>query len=664
MASAMNETEKDGAAYIDQPDDVKAAVKKAHEWFELDREAKEFYVLEMDENDKLYEGKHWDLLGPDGNPLRSKAQQAMRPNATENITFSLVAGTVSEFSDPVDIVDFPVEETDDAVAKAMTELKQFIMDKNGMDEQRTDWNWNYFWHGTGIWETVWDPSWRGGRGPNRWVGEVRLRSVHPRAIFPDARCGKDINNGRRIHKVSYVPIEYVKERWPEVADLVQESTYNDEIGGERDSAAASEGVVALVETWYIGEPMVLHGDETQAGVGLHVMWWAGLDSPIYLDCQNYVYFAESEQPKFPFIFRQRYPRTDASVWGHGEPFFLRQPQIIHNKTIEILIEGHVHSALGQGFYVPGALDEKQQRDLQQRGTLPGMWFAVNDIKGVERKYGQSMPSSLLQEAQRLPKIMEQIMGRFDISQGRTPGSVTAFRALDLIAQRAQVRLKAADTAIRSAFREMGEWINRHIWNHYEGRRAFRIIGQNEHGLFLQKQGVFNIDEHRKVYLLQTGDVMPMPAFQQFEQAVPGLVPGQDYEVYAPELDVRVRTSQQMPSDRMFYMEVAKELYTVKLIDPQTFFYVLENGRFPPWSTVAQRLEQMMAMQMGATPGAPPTPGSTQMPGQTDLIGRSVPPELQEMIAGLDDDTLNRLASLSPQQQAEFFGQLSASSPTV
>lgn len=656
------------------PEAIEQAMITVKDWFDRDREAKAFYVNEMDENDKLYEGNHWDLNGPDGNPLRSRSQQAMRPNAVENVSWSLVAGTVSEFSEPVEVIDFPVDRDDNEVARVMTEVKQFIFDKNGIEEQYMDWKWNFFGHGTGIWYVPWDPSWKGGRGPNRWVGEARLISMHPRTVFPDARCGKDIHSGRRIHVVAYVPIEYVRERFPEYADRVQESTVDAEIAGERDSAAAQEDVVALVTTWYLGEPMVIHGDETQVGTGLHVMWWSNLDNPTYLDCENYVYFAESEVPKFPFIFRQRYPRKDASVWGHGEFYFLRQPQIIHNKTVEILIEGHVHSALGQGFYVPGALDEKQQKDLQTRGTLPGMWFAVNDIKGVDRKYGQSMPSSLLQEAQRLPKMMEQIIGRFDISQGRTPGSITAFRALDLIAQRAQVRLRAADLAIRSGFKEVGEWLNRHIWNHYEGKRAFRIIGENENGLFLKKQGVFNIDDYRKVENKITGDIVPLnpkvvvdpttgaetviPGFHPLE----GMVEGQDYEVYAPELDVRVRTSQQMPSDRLFYMEMAKELYLMKLLDPETLFDVLRDGRFPEWSMMKERVLSYVQAQMGPTQGM--APAGAQGMGDQSVVASNVPPEYRAILDSLTDEQLNVLQQMRPEQQQAFFSQLLDSSPNL
>lgn len=642
-----------------QPEELQQVLITVKRWFDQDREAKEFYVREMDENDKLYEGHHWDLIGPDGNPLRSKRQQAMRPNAVENVTFSLVAGAVSEFSDPVEIVDFPVEPGDDEVARLMTDLKQYILDKNDHDMQRMAWNWNFFWHGTGIWEVSWDPTWKGGRGPNRWVGEVRLINRHPRTVFPDARCGDNVQNGRRIHVVSYVPIEYVRENFPEWGYMVRESTVDEAIAGRVDSAAKQIGVVALVTTWYIGEPLLPTKEDAEnksrEGIGLHKIFWADLDNPVFLDHENYLYFAESEMPRFPFIFRQRYPRKDPSVWGHGEPYFLKNPQIIHNKTVEILIEGHVHSALGQGFYEPQALDEKQMKALKTQGTLPGMWFAVNDINRVKRIYGQSMPSSLLQEAQRLPRMMEQIMGRFDISQGKTPGSVTAFRALDLIAQRAQVRLKAVDLAIRSAYKEIGEWMNRHIWNYYTGRRAYRIVGENEHGLYLKKQGVFSIDDYRKVYDFVTGEVVPYTAFQPLE----GMVEGTDYEVYNPELDVRVRTTQQMPSDRLFYMELAKEMYLMKLLDPQTMFEVMRDGRFPHWDRMKDRILAYLQQQTGQVQH--PAAGAQDM-GERSVLRLNQRPEIEAVLRQLTDEQLDALSQMTPEEQEEFFARLIETPP--
>ena len=623
-----------------------AAVQKCRDWFLKDKDHKDFYVKEMDENDKLNNSKHWDIIGPNGNPLRSSAEQAMRPNAIENIAFALVAGTVSEFAQSVDLVDFPVEPSDDAVAKVLTDLKMFIADKNHLKEERIDWLWNYFGHGTGIWETVWDPTWRGGRGPNRWVGEVRWRSVHPRAIFPDARCGRDIHMGRRIHKTRYVTLEYIREKYPRYGAAVMDDMPDEDMISSDDDVntpESQEDRTMLVETWYMGAPQVLGDGEQENGSGLHVIWWAGDAQPVHLGHANYVYYEPGEDARFPFVFRQRYPR-DNSVWGRGEYYYLKQPQIVHNKTIETLLEGHIWAAIGQGFFEAGALDPKQQKELREKGTLPRMWFAVNDITKVKREYGQSMPASLLQEAQRLPKTMEQIMGRFDVSQGRTPGSVTAFRALDLLNQRAQVRLRSADVAITSGYEEVGDNINQLIYGNYTEARAYRIVSEDsQNGLVLKRQGVFRLGDVKKVYDFKSGDVAPLAGFVPPE----GAVAGKDYEVYAPEMDVRCRTSQQMPSDRLFSLEVAKELYVAKLLDPQTFFDVIEHGRFPPWPEISERVLGMLQAQMEQPGGA--------IPGAQDAISDRVPEELRQIVNAMSPDeaadVLSRVADMTPDEQS-------------
>jgi len=186
------------------------AVRICYDWFEKDREAKQFYMDEMEEMWKLYKGDHWDLIGADGNALRTDTQKKSRPNSVENVTFSLVEGFVAEFSQDVDIIDIPVEQGDEEAANIMTDVKKFIQYKNRISRERINWLRNFFLYGTGIWHAFWDPTWRGGRGPNRWEGEIRWQSVHPQAIFPDCRCKTDINEGNRIHKARYVTLEYIR----------------------------------------------------------------------------------------------------------------------------------------------------------------------------------------------------------------------------------------------------------------------------------------------------------------------------------------------------------------------------------------------------------------------------------------------------------------------
>lgn len=621
------------------PEELRQAVRKCADWFSADKAAKEPILRDMLEDDKLYRGDHWDLIGPDGYPLRDDAQKRARANVVENIAFALIEGLVSEFSQDVDIIDFPQEKGDEDAANMMTDLKKFIAYKNHLEEERQHWLRHYFKYGTAIWEHVWDPEWKGGRGPNRWAGEIRWRDLHPQAAYPDARCRKSIHDGRRFHKAVYVTLEELRERYPEAAkNITAEAVSAQDLLLEEDETSeyALEDQALLVESWYIGRPLIHDEDtnEDELGTGLHVIWWANEGQQVYLAHANYVYYEPGATPRFPFTWRVCYPREN-SVWGYSEGRFLKSPQIVANKTGEIILEAHMHHAVGQTFYNSDALTPEQEKFVKQNGTIPGMWFAVKNVDKIDRRFGQGAPASLQNEMTRLQRAMETIVGRFDISQGRTPGSVTAFRALDLLSQRAQVRLRSKEMAMTGAYQEAGSYINRLITLYYTETRQYRILGvqQNEP----TRYGEFNTQDIQKVWLRGTTTVIPFRDFQPTE----GMVEGEHYEVYSPEFDSICRVSTTLPTDRVFYMEMAKELFAQQLIDEETFWYVLDHGKFPPFEDLLQKAQERAQAQGQPAPGVMPGAGNldpglqallSQAPVETQMQFANLPPEAQAQVA--------------------------------
>lgn len=586
------------------------AVSKCYEWFETDRAAKQPINAEFDEMYKLFKGDHWDLLDSTGRVLRTDAQKQNHPNAVENITFSLIEGLVAEFSVPKDLVDYPTEEGDEEAANVMTELKEFIANKNLNNKEMIKWLRNFFLYGTGIWKTVWDPEWKGGKGPNRWEGDIRWQSCHPRSIFPDARCMESLEDGRRVHDARYWTIEDVEETWPDAQGITPDSVSSDIMVDEDleyTTAETVEDQVLVVETWYKGSPMILEGDEEDLGPGLHVIMWAGEGTLKYLSHENYCYFDPGEDVKFPIHMEKCYER-ERSPWGMGEAAQLKNPQIIANKTAELIVESNIFEALGQTWYEEGAVTEKQKKVIEERGTLSGMWFEVMDVNGVHREYGRGVPQYLQNEPNRLQRVMESIVGRYDISQGRTPGSITAFRALDLMASRAQVRLRSKEQTFNSSYEICGNYINRLIARYYTGKRRYRIRGKKDDVI---KFGVFDTDAMKRAYFFGTDETIP---YTELELLLNGqdelppedqLVEGEDYEVYFPEFDTKCKVSSQLPTDRVFYMEMAKELYAGQLIDIETFYYVIEQGRFPPWEKIVEKVQQQQqALLAGQRPIAP------------------------------------------------------------
>lgn len=611
------------------PEQTEKALLECRRWWELDKSAKEFYVDEMDECDKLYAGRHWDLIGPHGGPLRTGEQQRTRPNCVENVAFALIEGLTAEFANDVDLVYFPYETSDESVAIMMSDLANFIAYKNRIGEERIKWLRNFFKFGTAVWEHVWDPHWRGGKGPNRWDGEIRWRSLHPRNFFPDARCGETLEKARRVHKARYVTLEYVRENYPTHGHVAAEEALDQSLISSDEEAVpeSQQEQTLLVETWYIGEPLLLGPGEMSQGPGLHVVWWCGESRSQYLHHANYVYFEPGEEPRFPFTVRQRYPR-DGFIWGYGEAWFLKQPQIAMNKTSELILEAHMHHAVGMTLYQQGALTPEQRRHVEEYGTIPGTWHEVADLAGVKRDFGSGVSASLQNETTRLQRAMENVVGRFDVSQGRTPGSVTAFRALDLLAQRAQVRLRSADVSITTAYEDVGRYLVQLISTNYTEARAFRIVGRDDMNQpAVLKRGVFRLSDIQRVFDYQTGVTMPA---QQYAP-LPGMMPGVDYEIYSPELDVQARTSTAMPSDRTFYMEMAKELYMGGVIDAETFFYVLEHGTFPPFEELMRKMQMQQQMQAMTAMGVPGS-GSLPPADNTPQPAGALPPNLAADLA--------------------------------
>ena len=627
-----------------------AAVNICREWFDTDKMAKSFYTDEMLEMKKLYNGDHWSLKGPGGTELRTEKQQQVRPNPVENYTFAHIEGLVSEFSQEMELIDFPVEKSDEMAANTMTKLKKFLGYKNKLNSELPKFLRNLFLYGTGIFTVYWDPLWRGGRGPNRWIGDIRWESLHPKSFFPDARCSSDINDGRRAHKALYKTFEHIKSMYPD-AKISADSLDADLTLDEDPHTSLEDDSVLIVETWYKGQPMILDEGEENQGEGMHVIWWAGESNPVYLKHANYIYFEPDEDPKFPFIVKQCYPREN-SIWGYGEAYFLKNPQIILNKTSEIILEGHIHQALGQTVYNEGALTPKQREMVKNYGNLAGMWYPVRDVGGIKKLFPTGIPATLQNEVVRLQRTMEAIIGRFDVTQGKTPGSVTAFRALSLLASRAQVRLRSKEMAIMSAFEEVGKYINHLIDRFYTERRIYRIIGENNDKT---EYGEYRADDFKKVYLYETGDIIPYNQFNPgeyvSEERPEGLIEGEDYEVYSPEFDVICKVTTVPAYDKIFFMDMAKELFVAQIIDEKTFWYVMEHGKFPPYEK----------MRLEALESAMQTPQGQVLPqegGEVQEGGQIIDP-IQQLQAILEQrpDLRQQLESLPPEQRNQVISNL-------
>jgi len=653
-----------------------AALQKVKAWLEDDKQAKQDFTDEMKEMHKAYMGDHWSLKGPTGVQIRSAETQANKPNSVDNLIFSQIEGFVAEFSIDPEIVCEPTEQDDDDNSNALNELNQFLLNKNKFDDEQARLLRYGFKYGPFIVQDFWDPSWQGGRGPNRWIGDVRIKALHPDVLYIDARCKQDIQAARRVHKVVRYPLEYFKESYPEKGQFVNEDTGNhfQTVGDDDEDTKSRNRTAWQIETWYKGFPML--GENK--GYGLHVVWWSG-DGDVMLKHQSYIY----PEPRYPFIFRNIYER-EGTIWGFGEIKQILSPQIILNKEDEMILEGNMHQAFGQTFYNQnGTINDKQLNGLIAKGTLPGMWFPVQDVNGIKRLYGTGMPASVMQHREAKMQALEAITGRFDTTQGKTPAGVTAASAIMELNNRATNRLKAKEKVLRAVYKEIGEKNNEFISWYYTEKRGYRILGTD--GKYQHKD--FSNSQIKKVHIfansIKDSKVVPFHEFSPKGAGVDpttgepkDLVENEDYEVYAPEYDVSCKIGNELPIGRAYYMELAKELYAQGVIDKRAVLYVLENGKLEPMDEILERMEQQAQPPQGPQfPQGKLLPlgaklsmsisdeafihdmlMNTQQAGQEQMqqLISELPPELQQIVSQLPPDKQQIFLTqlLQPQQPIE------------
>ena len=641
------------------------AMAKVIRWWGYDEDAKRQIELEFDQIRLLITDKHWQMDGPTGDPLRTEDEMLGRPNVVENVAFPLVEGVKAELSQDVELIDYPQEHRDDAAAKVMTRVKRHILYKNDFPTHYRRWLHYFAWYGTSVWGPRWDPEWKGGRGPNQWIGEIRAECVNPNLLYPDHRCGENIHDGMRVHKAMWKPLEHILQHYPERGHLVVDHTKLDALkarteDAEAYQATAQEGMARLVETWYVGKPLfpskdaqedeteesedalvedgVMEGDSGEVAdedeapadddeEGLHVVWWIA-EQNIYLAHRNFMYFEPGETPRFPFIFATCYERED-SPWGFGEGHKLIDPQQKLNKLSEIAMEGAALQALGYTLAEEEAVTPAQRREIELYGSIPGMWFFVKDPDRVKHITGQGVPGSVLSDITRRKQHMETVVGRFDISQGKTPSNVTAFRALNLLAERAQVRQRPKEGAVTQALVELSKWMSRLIMLHYNEPRAFRIVGDRPEDISF---GMFQPMHMWRTWDRRTGNVFERDKYVPDE----GMEEGRDFEHYWPEFDTRCEVTRAMSTDRYFHMDVAKEMVGGKLFPPSVLFSTMEHGRLPPWEEIKAEVEAQFAQ---AAPMGPQ--GQMQGPPQgqpqeatPESVLELLPPEQQQQIAAL------------------------------
>lgn len=304
----------------------------------------------------------------------------------------------------------------------------------------------------------------------RTVGEIKAEygvTVEPEIVSRESDPATDLQS----YYPSAVPVETATGGSTVGGDVV--AGYYKDLGSYADS-----GVVFQVEAWFRD--------------GSRVWEWAweeNLDSPVpdlvkkpalkypegrVISIANGRLLYDRPSPykdgEFPYVrFRDG---TLPDFWyGEGEVEPLIPLQMAHDDTHEVIKLHHLFTVFGHLVVDTGTGLEEGQFENEPNQIL---W--VNPGTADRIKWLQGLPPSpeLYNYLTNLERSMDRVSGRFDITRGEQPGSVTAARALVTLQQAANIRIRHRMKDIERALKRAGHLLGSRVQQFWPSEMSVAI----------------------------------------------------------------------------------------------------------------------------------------------------------------------------------------------
>lgn len=527
--------------------------------------------------DKIYRSQQWFEPIPD-----DKSAPVL------NFTFAIIQSLVPRLTDnnPEVLLKPRTSPNDVQLAEYLKTVLDHLWYTNKMQEELLpEVVIHALKYGTGLIKTVWDPDmWDG-------LGEVKYTVVHPMNFYPDPRA-YDVPSMEYYFITMPKPIEYFIRRWPDKGHLVipdMDWTNSEDLEGRaRDTG---EETATLMEYAFRDEDGNLCIMYYAGNVVLSIIggkYDEGYDAdkggePIY------------RHNKFPISRVLDYP-SEKEFWGTGEIELIHMLQQLIN-SYEAQIIDNTRLMGNAQWLVNKTLSGLDESDAWIFDNAPGTAIFTHQ-GGVDRISGVPIPHHIPEHLERLIFWVEQILGVYDVVQGRRPVGVRAASAIIALQEAANIRVREKAKHMGLAIREISEQAISMVLENYEEPRLIRLAGEIVPTTLDVREALEEriVDMAEQSGMLQ--EMMP-PELGQPEEVPPEMMDQLIEEVKFPEFDVEVNVGPSIPQSQALLYEQAKEFYQLGVIDRKA---VLEVTGFPNKEEIMERMDAMEAQAMGAEGG--------------------------------------------------------------
>ena len=566
------------------------------------------------DNEKWWDGRAWNVMQEQGNPLEAK-----RPTMwLFNVIMGKHADMVEAYPEPVIL---PREEGDKAEAEKLTAILPVVMEQNDFETTYSNQAWEKNKHGTGCYGVFWNKDKLGG------LGDVSIEGIDLLNLFwePDI---DDIEKSENVFMVLPVDEKALKKQYPELEseNLQTEFTlkkYDTEINGSQSDKVAV--VDWYYHTWENGKKLLQYCQYA----GTHVLY-ASEDDPKLAGRGWY------DDGEYPFVLDPLYPKKGSPA-GKGYIDLGRNAQEeidLLNQAISINARS---GAIPRWLVADGAnVNEEEFLDFRKPFV---------HVTGANVTEHNTMPfpnvglnGNYISVLNNKIEELKQTLGNQDVTNGITSG-VTAASGIAAQMEAAGRSSRDANKGTYRAYTKILLKVIERIRQFYNMPRQFRILGENGQSMFTS---------------YDNSGLKLQPQ---------GTIGGEDMGMRKPVFDIKVSAQKQNPYSKMSNNELMLQLLSAGVFTPQMAdqsAMLLSMMDFPKKDELLKKVEgmgrmmkelamwQQMAMQLAQKydPAAAEAMAA-QVMGAAGLPAGGAPVQAQEIEqrdeSGLKEDKRMRQA---------------------
>lgn len=477
-------------------------------------------------NQKWWRGRHWSEIKKDNKSL----EDAEKPTSAWlfNSIINKHADMMDNFPKPNVL---PRSRDSQMDAEKLGKIVPVVLEQNGYQTTYSRKAYDYISDGTAITGVFWDNS------KNDGMGDVSIRQIDIHNIFWKHGI-EDIQESPEVFTVAAVDNDELVKMYPQMEGKVgnDKTTVKYEADDSTDDSSMSEVVdwyykVVEYEDVVIDESgttlprpkTILHYCKYCNGEVLYSSENEGLENGFY------------QHGKFPFVFQVMFPIKDYPA-GFGYIDVMKEPQ----KYIDVLDQLLADNAFKVGterYFVRRSLGLNVDDFADY--SKPFVEFDGNLDDAIKTIETPTIPAFVLQYQTNKIEELKETSGNRDFSQGTTSGGVTAASAIAALQEAGSKLSRDMIRAAHNAFTEECYLVIELIRQFYTEPREFRI------------------DDGKGGYEFVDYDNANIAA----ETSADGILKSK------PIFDLQVTAEKKSPFSRAAQNEMAKELYSMGLFNP-------------------------------------------------------------------------------------------------